>query len=421
MQENSKKIYTSLSSYYLKNGEFYTDNVIEHNGCYLTRNMQSLRMPKIVVDDWAKLLLSETELIDETYKEVLDINSMDHKLFIKTAFIFGQALAFYADNDIMYFAPLNYDMVNGVLVIEYDKYEYKIVEQNNRWFVNKYEKETGKLSKSWKLNYKPYEILIFQNDIEFSQGKSVFYDAIDVIEQIDLTYTDMNDERDMSKPMIVASEETFETSIEVPDDVEDKNPEQVKEAIKYTTWMPKSKRIFKGLKGNLDKIPLQKFTFDMQNDKYAEQLDLHLSIFSKICKLGNDYYSFNKLTKQVEKTATAVIDKQGDLASSLADFRLAYKQFLKQFYKNVFGQELDDNFIMFGDGIYRNDQYERDINLKEIVELQIPELEIEYLVRWLGYEHEEAERIVNSRTDNETDGIKGIHQQSGEETDTKED
>lgn len=389
-----------LSWYHRNQNDLYPTRKVEQNGDYTAVDTLSLGMAKDVCADWVFLLTQEIEFNDD-FKNVEEFfNKTDADLLIEGTFATGQGLAVYLDDTLAYYNASQYEYRNEkidgvaveVLVVE--------LEDNKELILNDKLAILRDLTKAndhyYKLNYKPYKFLTFLKDLQYPNAKAIFADSIDVIKQIDLTYTDMNDDREFSKPMVLMANEAYKMSIEEPTPAELTKDENAQPKIRQ--WIHKGKRIFKGFNwnGKNGAPPITKVDFNMQVDNYIKALNAHLSLLSKKCKLGQDYYTFDKATNSI-KTATEVIDKNSELARNLRKFRNTYKKFMKEFYEQVFNVELDEDYCFFGDAILTDDKYERDMALKEISEFDSEYLAIEYLIKYKGYSKEDAQQALSGQ------------------------
>lgn len=401
---NAKKWF----SWYVGNvPSFHSGRFVEHNGEHIPADAQTLKMAKQVVEDWVFLITNEMEYNDDAkqVEEFFNDSDNDMSLFLAGVLTTGQGLAICLKPDenqpaeLVLFDKRYYETVRE----EYEgKMErgYRVSLGDNKVLVVlndiniliKRDLLTG-TDKIVESPFKPAKELTFIKDLEYPEGKSIYADAIDVLQEIDLTYTDLNTDRDFSKPMILVGDQGYMSKITPPTFEELQADENAQP--KVTQWLHKGKRMFKALAtpNQSKEMPIEKVNFDMKIESYVKALNTHLSLFSKKCRLGDEYYSFDKATNSI-KTATEIIDKNSDIARNLKKLRDIYKTFLWELYEQVEGTLLQDTFIKFGDGIMTDDRYERDMALKEYDTFAAVDLAINYLVEYKGYTEEEAKRIM---------------------------
>lgn len=398
--------------------DYYKSNVYglhrnryeEHNGEQLLRNLDTLKLAKKVCGDWAHLLMQELNFSEE----LEDISKFFKKdltkwtLFLESIFATGSGIAIYLslDNQELYNGDLylldatNYQKDGLLIKCDIDS-EFNLVIDTESNIYTVINKDTN-ISKSYEFSYKAYEELVLLRDVEYPNGKSIFADSLSPIAKVDMAFTRLNRDCEDSEHLIIMSTDAFKTETIPPTPEELAENPNAKPTFKRT--IPWHKKIFMAMKwsGDKSKPPIEKVNFEMQTDDILKVLDTNLKATAMNCKLGSDYYVFDKATNSIQ-TATEVIDKNSELARNFKGFREVYKSFLKIFFENIFEIELDDNFCFFGDGIFTNDKYEREMALDEIQQLEVPELKVRYLVQYKQWDEEEARLLVNQSLNQEID------------------
>jgi len=347
----------------------------------LRRTRKSLCMAKRVCEDWADLLLNEKVEITLSSKEaqkalqkVLEENNfkVSANRLVEMAFALGTGafvehktkdgvLIDYVKADMIY--PLSFSngkirecafasrmMIYGEMhtylnIHELDAGEYVII---NKLICERTKKSVALPDGIAERFYTKSDIPLFQiitpnvaNNISIDSplGISVFANAIDVLEGIDLVYDSYQNEYRLGKKRIV-----------VPLSMAKIEMEQQGEILPVFDDNDTEFYAFSG--ADPDSFSINEINMEIRADAHEVGLQRNIDLLSDLCGFGSSKYNYQ--SGQI-KTATQIVSEQSDLFRNLKKHEILVEQVIKGLVRAVLyllGEDISTEiFVNFDDSI----------------------------------------------------------------------
>lgn len=389
--EYYKNIYTWIDWYKGYLDKFHKYQM--YNGFqFVDKKRASLKMPKRVSEEWSSLLYNDKVCItideenQKTLDEILRNNKFDYKFseVLERTFALGTgALVEYKEHDkakIDYIiAPMIFPLrqENGEIIdcafgsVKENAIYLNIHTENNGIYTiqNKiYKKLNGKyeeipltdLEESYNSPVKQFQIIkpnIANNiDLFTPMGLSVFANAIDQNEAIDMTYDSLKNEFDLGKKKLFVKSDTltYKTIVGV-----DKNGNATSEEVPI---FDREQTEFFALPGDSEDPPITEINPQLRITEHIDGLQTELNLFSDSCGLGPDRFVFKDGT--VYTNSTQVISTQSKLYKNIVNhekiLRYALVDLVKALMFIIKGTEYkDDVTIDFDDSIIEDTEKTR--------------------------------------------------------------
>lgn len=383
------------------------------------RTRKSLGMAKTVSEDWANLCLNEkVEIIidgkkDTPVHEVLNKNNFRVRAnqLVEIAFALGTgAIVEYMENDNVHMDyiragmiyPLRWDngeiidcafasaKVNGNKKQIYlniheknDKGNYVIKNQVLNWSGNSLtqselpeglEEEVDTKSETARFQiFKPNIV----NNINFDSpmGISIFANAVDQLEGVDLVYDSYLNEFRLGKKRIIVPITMSRIMIE--------------ESGEFTPVFDDNDTEFYALEmGESNK--LQEVNMEIRHEAHDAGMETALNMLSLKCGMGVNRYKFEH---EAVKTATEVISDKSDLYQGLKKHELILEKALKDMVHsiaNMIGESIKEVAVNFDDSIIEDSEASRNKDLQEVRDGIMTKWE--YRMKWYGEDEDTAKK-----------------------------
>ncbi|NGM17730.1 hypothetical protein GMI70_06960 [Eggerthellaceae bacterium zg-893] len=227
-----------------------------------------------------------------------------------------------------------------------------------------------------------------------AMGASVFDKAVSAIKATDEALTTLIANERVCRPRIFVSDLMIEKST--------KRTAGGEAVTEYYAFGEADDMVFRTPPGDEGADPMKVVQPDMMVSECADALNTGLNLLSLDCGLGEQYWSWDKSSGL--KTATEVVSENSMLARSLRKHQNALAKSVRALVRGVAGicrglcgtavdpeaeVELD-----FDDSIITDEQADKAQALSEITILGVPALKRRYLVRYCGFDEDEAAAAV---------------------------
>ena len=400
-----------------------------YNGSkHVNKTRKTMGMAKRIPEDWANLLLNEkVEIVvnenqQESLNAVLDANNFRVRgnQLVELAFALGTG-AFVEFKDKEDNVNIDYIRADMIFPLRYenneitacafasesgtgnDRYVYlNIHEKNERGqYVIKsayFKKQNDTLQQidlpegiEEKINTQsevPFFQIIKPNivnniDLDNPMGISVYANAVDQMEGLDLVYDSYCNEFQLGKKRIVVPVKM--ARIQMDDDG------ITKPMFDYNDTE------FYAISGVDEGMGIKEINMSIRAADHETGFKTALNVLAKKCGLGDTYYDFEA---GGVKTATEIVSEESDLFRNLKKHELILRQALTGLVQAVAalkGLNIDDIAINFDDSIIEDTGAEKERFLQEIRDGVRQKWE--YRVRFFGETEEEAKANVPSETD----------------------
>lgn len=383
----------------------------------IRRKRKSLGMAKTICEDWANLCLNEkVEIIIDGKKDTKVHEAIDRNNFrvranqlVELAFALGMgAIVEYLDNDKLcmdyiragMIYPLRWD--NGEIIDcafasaktkgnskqiylniheknENGNYVIKnIVFEVNGESISKLELPEGVEEEVNTNSEIPRFQIIKPNivnniDLNSPMGISVFANAIDQLEGIDLVYDSYINEFRLGKKRIMIPVTMARILIE--------------EGGEITPVFDDNDTEFYALNMG-DNNKLEEINMEIRHEAHDAGMESALNMLSLKCGMGVNRYKFENGTL---KTATEVISDKSDLYQGLKKHELILEKALKDMVysiANMIGEKINEVVINFDDSIIEDNEAKRNKDLQEVRDGIMTKWE--YRMKWYGEDEETA-------------------------------
>lgn len=238
--------------------------------------------------------------------------------------------------------------------------------------------------------FQPLKPNIVNNiDIDSPMGISAFANSISSLQSIDNTYDSLNNEIELGRKRIVASNELINVDPTTGENVKAFDP---KDIVFYK--IPKAAADDKNL--------IQEVNGELRVDQIVNALNWQLNIFSSKIGLGNNYYKFTQ--EQGIQTATAVVSQYSDLFRSIKKHEILIEKCLRNLVKalcyistnftdNKLGIIADkDITIQFDDSIIEDKEAQKTSDRTDLLNGTMSK--VEYRMKWYGEDEDTARKAL---------------------------
>lgn len=400
-----------------------------YNGSnHISKTRKTMGMAKRIPEDWANLLLNEkVEIVvnenqQESLNAVLDANNFRVRgnQLVELAFALGTG-AFVEFKDKEDNINIDYIRADMIFPLRYenneitacafasesgtgnDRYVYlNIHEKNERgqYVIRSayFKKQNGTLQQidlpegiEEEINTQS-EVPLFQIvkpnivnniDLDNPMGISVYANAVDQMEGLDLVYDSYCNEFQLGKKRIIVPVKMARVQMD-EDGI-------TKPMFDYNDTE------FYAISGADENMGIKEINMSIRSADHETGFKTALNVLAKKCGLGDTYYDFEA---GGVKTATEIVSEESDLFRNLKKHELILRQALTGLVQAVATLKdlaIDDIAINFDDSIIEDTGAEKERFLQEIRDGVRQKWE--YRVRFFGETEEEAKANVQSETD----------------------
>lgn len=390
----------------------------------IPRERKSLGMAKKVVEDWANLLLNEKveivvseQAVNDKIQQVLIDNNfwVRGNQLIEIAYALGTgAIVEYLDNDTVkmdyiragMIYPLRWDngvitdcafaseRINGkskLVYLNIHRKEHNGYVIENQMFIREgnHLRITDLPEGVAPIVNTGSNVPLFQiikpnivNNIEpdSPMGISVYANAIDQLEGVDLVYDSYCNEFKLGKKRLIVPMSMAKAMMDA-------------DGVTTPVFDSNDVEFFALSLGNEEEPKLQEINMELRSEAHEAAIKTALNLLSTKCGLGNDRFNFERGNL---KTATEVISEKSELYQNLQKHELLLNDVLMGMIKAIASlSKMSTDFdvtINFDDSIIIDEEAERMRFLQEIRD-GIRE-KWEYRIRYLGETEEEAKARV---------------------------
>ena len=402
-------------------GRIHYGRYITNNNCQIRSDLKPLRLPKLIVKKQHKFIMSELEVSD-ILREYMPYNAISE--MVKGTLMLGNSLLLYLKNgnvieegyvdvsedikkpeyDLFIFSRLNYHFKKNkdgseTLVIKLNNGDKIIVDydDNSQWVVRTVDKNNNVTSND---NYsiKPYDLLIFEKDIQYQKGAPCFVDGIEQMEEVEKKYLSLSIEFDLGRAKAIVDDKAL--------DVKEKTylDSEGNEQIRYEQFLNKDDIFFKYVNtpDNIEGKEKPMFEFVQPQLRVADHIqgiNTDLSLISVLCGFNAGFITFD-INKGL-KTAREVISENTDTYHTIKNAQGILREFLINVAVKL-GLDIKDIAISFGDSIFQDDESIKAEGLALFNAKAIDRYTL--LVDYYSYSDQEAKEII-SRLEAENDFI----------------